>query len=200
MSALSQTAPAAVLPILAPEEVVISGAVSANNCAFTMRRPRSMPVTILPHWSEPPICRMQFVALVEFDEVVGLQHHVIEFDERKFLLAIEPQFHRIERQHAVDREMPADVAQEIDVVERVQPVGIVRHHGVAAMAALEFQELREDRADALEVLVDRFVAQDAPALVLAARDRPPRVVPPPISAIGLWPVRCIQSQHHDRQQ
>ena len=37
------------------------------------------------------------VALVQFDEVVGLQHHVIEFEERQFLLAVEPHFHRVER-------------------------------------------------------------------------------------------------------
>ena len=43
----------------APEEVVISGAVSANSCALAIRRPRSMPLTMFPHWSEPPICRMQ---------------------------------------------------------------------------------------------------------------------------------------------
>jgi len=54
-----ETAPAAVLPIFAPDDVVISGAVNANRCASRMRRPRSMPLTMLPHWSEPPICRLQ---------------------------------------------------------------------------------------------------------------------------------------------
>src|SRR4029078_3387870 len=58
-SALSQTAPCAVLPILAPEAVVSSGVVSANNCGVPMRRPRSTPLTMLPHWSEPPICSRQ---------------------------------------------------------------------------------------------------------------------------------------------
>jgi hypothetical protein len=58
------------------------------------------------------------VAPVQLDEVVGLQDHVVELDERQFLLALEPQLHRIHRQHAVDREVPADVAQELDVVER----------------------------------------------------------------------------------
>ena len=63
MSALSHTAPAAVLPILAPDDVVISGEVSANICAPSMRRPSSMPLTMLPHWSEPPICSTQPVRL-----------------------------------------------------------------------------------------------------------------------------------------
>ena len=87
-------------------------------------------------------------ALVQFDEVVGLQDHVVEFEERQLLLAIEPHLHRVEAQHAVDREVPADVAQEIDVVERIEPVGVVGHDGIAARS-LELQELREDRADAL---------------------------------------------------
>jgi len=39
--------------------VRISGEVSANSCTFDMRRPRSMPLTILPHWSEPPSCSRQ---------------------------------------------------------------------------------------------------------------------------------------------
>ena len=46
---MRQTAPAAVFPILAPEEVVMSGEVSAKSCALCRRRPRSMPLTMLPH-------------------------------------------------------------------------------------------------------------------------------------------------------
>ena len=59
MSGFSHTAPAAVLPILAPEDVVSSGVVRAKNCWFSTRRPNSMPETILPHWSEPEDCRRQ---------------------------------------------------------------------------------------------------------------------------------------------
>ena len=57
------------------------------------------------------------VALVQLDEVVGLQDHVVEFEERQLLLALEPQLDAVEGKHAVDREVPADVAQEVDVVE-----------------------------------------------------------------------------------
>ena len=49
-------------------------------------------------------------------EIVGLQDHVIEFEERQRLLALEPQPHAVHGQHAVDREMPPDIAQERDVV------------------------------------------------------------------------------------
>ena len=57
------------------------------------------------------------MAAVELDEVVGLQAHVVELEERQLLVALEPHLDRIDRQHAVDREMPADVAQEVDVVQ-----------------------------------------------------------------------------------
>ena len=70
------------------------------------------------------------VTPVQLDEIVGLQDHVVEFEKRQFLLPLEPQLHRIERQHAVDGEVAADVAQEVDIVERVEPVGIVGHDGV----------------------------------------------------------------------
>ena len=88
------------------------------------------------------------VTLVQLHEIVGLQNHVVEFEERQLLLAVEPKLDRVERQHAVDREVAADVAQEIDVIERVQPVGIVGHDGVARAVA-ELQELRKDRTNAL---------------------------------------------------
>jgi hypothetical protein len=48
--ALSQMAPVAVLPILAPEAVVISGVVRPKASAPSMRRTRSAPMTMLPHW------------------------------------------------------------------------------------------------------------------------------------------------------
>ena len=59
MSALSQTAPSTDLPIFRPSAVVSSGVVSPNTSAPEMRRVRSMPLTMFPHWSDPPICRTQ---------------------------------------------------------------------------------------------------------------------------------------------
>src|SRR5665811_578406 len=56
---MGKTAAGAVLPILAPAEVVRSGVVSPNSSTLSVRRPSSIPVTILPHWSEPPICSRQ---------------------------------------------------------------------------------------------------------------------------------------------
>ena len=59
MSAFSQTAPSAVLPILLPSARVSSGEVRPKTSTPRTRRVRSMPLTILPHWSLPPICSRQ---------------------------------------------------------------------------------------------------------------------------------------------
>ena len=62
-------------------------------------------------------------------EVVGLHDHVVEFQERKAL------FHALlialGAQHVVHREARAHLAQQLDVVELHQPVGVVEHHGLA---------------------------------------------------------------------
>mmetsp|Transcript_23361 Transcript_23361/g.75316 ORF Transcript_23361/g.75316 Transcript_23361/m.75316 type:complete len:297 (+) Transcript_23361:306-1196(+) len=55
-SSLSQTAPAAVLPIFLPSAVVTSGAVRPKSCAPSALRPSSTPEMMFPHWSEPPNC------------------------------------------------------------------------------------------------------------------------------------------------
>ncbi len=52
-----------------------------------------MPLTMLPHWSEPPICSVHALALVELHEVVGLEDHVVELEERQLLVALEPELH-----------------------------------------------------------------------------------------------------------
>src|SRR3546814_10712614 len=59
-------------------------------------------------------------ALREFAEVVGLVNHVIEFEERQRLLAIEPQLDRIEAQHPVDRQMLADRARSEEHTSELQ--------------------------------------------------------------------------------
>ena len=93
----------------------------------------------------------------QLEEVVGLEDHVVEFEEGQRLLALEPEPDAVEGQHPVDREMRADVAQEGDVVERVEPVGIVDHDRVGRAVA-EGQEALEDAADRGDVGVDRLGA------------------------------------------
>jgi hypothetical protein len=61
----------------------------------------------------------------------------------------------------------------------------------ASVAVAEGQELREHLANAREVGRDLFSVSSFRASSLPDGS-PTRVVPPPISAIGLWPVFCIQ--------
>src|SRR5690606_35426932 len=70
------------------------------------------------------------ITAVELYEIVALQDHVVEFEEAQRLLAVEPELDAVEAQHAVDREVPADIAQELEVVEAEQPVGIVDHQRI----------------------------------------------------------------------
>jgi len=128
------------------------------------------------------------VALVEFDEVIALQDHVVELQEGERLLALEPQFHAVHGQHAIDREVPADLAQERDVPEARQPI-IVIDHERAGGAVVEAQVVTEDLADAGNVGVDLLVGEKL------ARFVAPRRIPhfggaAPISTMGRCPVCC----------
>jgi hypothetical protein len=75
-------------------------------------------------------------------------------------------------QHAVDREIAADVAQELDVVELQQPVGIVDHDRVGRAVAVA-QDAAVDLLDALDVRGDLFDRQQLALFVAERSDRPP---------------------------
>ena len=109
----------------------------------------------------------------QLDEVVGLQDHVVELDEGQLLLALEPELDCIHGEHAVDREMPADVAQEIDVVERGEPFGIVDHQAVGAALA-EADEAGEGLHDRALVGLDLLDGEDLAGLVAPRRVADPR--------------------------
>ncbi len=132
-----------------------------------------MPQTMLPHWSEPPICSVHAEAAVQLAEVVALQDHVVEFEEGQRMLALQPDPHRIEAQHAVDGEMRADVAQQRDVAERAQPVVVVGHDRIGRAVA-EAQERIEAAADAGHVGGDLLVGEQLARLVLAGGVADPR--------------------------
>ena len=70
------------------------------------------------------------VAARQLEKIIGLQDHVVEFEKSQRLFTLEPELHRIKGHHAVDGEMHPIVAQEADVVEVIEPVGIVDHHRV----------------------------------------------------------------------
>ena len=54
--------------------------------------------------------------LGQFNEIIALQNHVIEFKEGQRLIAFQAQFDGIHRQHAIDGEMPPDISQKWDVL------------------------------------------------------------------------------------
>ena len=86
MSALSQTAPAAVLPILAPDD----GGDQRRGQREQLRVAHA-PAEIDAVDDVAPLvgaAHLQHaaVALVQLDEIVGLQDHVVEFEERQLLL------------------------------------------------------------------------------------------------------------------
>ena len=108
------------------------------------------------------------VALVELHEIVGLQDHVVEFEKRQWLVALEPQLHRIHGEHAVDREVPANVAQQRDVEQAVEPVGVVGHHSVGRAVA-EGEVVGEALLDARHVGIDLCRGEQLAGLVAARR-------------------------------
>lgn len=55
-------------------------------------------------WPEIPGAREDAEGPVELEEVVGLQEHVVEFEEGEGGLAIQPLLHTVEGQHPVDGE------------------------------------------------------------------------------------------------
>src|SRR6185312_2779116 len=103
----------------------------------------------------------------QLEKVKCLEDHVVELEERQRLLAVEPQLHTLECQHSVDREMLADLAQELNIFEPVEPVGVVDHDRVAWTLA-ERQEMLEHAADAGNIRVDLLVGEELSALVLAS--------------------------------
>jgi hypothetical protein len=131
------------------------------------------------------------MAARQLHEIVGLQDHVVELDEGQLLLPVEAQADRVEGQHAVDREVPADVAQELDVVELRQPLGVVDHEGVRLTLA-ETEEPGEHGGDAGLVRLDVARGTGCAGSRPAPTDRRPAWWPPPIRTRGLCPVAWSQ--------
>ncbi len=101
-------------------------------------------------------------------EVVALQDAVVELEERQPLLTLQPQAHAVEREHPVDAEMRPDLAQQLDIAEFVEPVGVVRHDCVGGAVA-EAQKWLDVAADARHVACDLRVAQQLPRLLAEGR-------------------------------
>ena len=115
------------LPNLRPSESVTSGAVSACTVAPSTRRISSTPPTMLPHWSEPPIWSRQPSPAEQVQVVLALQQQVAELGVGH-ALGGQPPLDRLAGQHDVDREVLADVAQELQHRLRAGPVEVVGDH------------------------------------------------------------------------
>ena len=86
----------------------------------------------------------------EHQKVIRLHEHIVEFEEG------EPLLHAgtvaLRREHLVDGEIRADLAQKVDVIEVEEPVGIVDDDG--AVLALETDEARHLLLEAFDVIFD----------------------------------------------
>ena len=70
------------------------------------------------------------MAAAQFQEVIGLQQHVVEFKKRQRLIAFQPLLHAFHGQHAIDAEMPPDITQEGNIKQLIQPFRVIQHDGI----------------------------------------------------------------------
>ena len=146
--------------------MVSSGEVRAEELQTRRTAPQLDPAHDVPPLIRAAHLQPASVTPTELHEVVRLQHHVVELQERERLLAIEALLHRLEAEHPVDGEVPAVLAQEGDVVERVEPLRVVGHQG---RIIAEIQVALEYPPNAGDVGGDLLVGEKLPALVLAGR-------------------------------
>ena len=107
-------------------------------------------------------------AAAELQEVVGLEHHIVEFQKAQWLLAIQTQLHAVKAHHAVDRHVGSVIPQELDVFQIVQPVGVVEHDCIAGAVA-KGQKLRKHVLDPGHVGGNAVIVQHLPGFVPARR-------------------------------
>ncbi len=86
----------------------------------------------------------------------------------------------------------ADIAQEVDVVERPEPFGIVDHLRARRAAAVGRGSRSNTREEARACCLDLLVGEQLARRASLPEGSPTRVVPPPISVIGRWPAFCSQ--------
>ena len=87
-------------------------------------------------------------------EVVALHDHVVELKEGQALL--HALLVALGTQHVIHAEAGADLAQQLDVVQVQQPVGVVQHH---SLAVTELDEALHLTLEALGVVVNVLLGQ-----------------------------------------
>ena len=159
--------PVSVLPYLVPSGFRMSGVVRPQTSS-----PRILRIEIDAHRDVAPLVaaadlEVASVVDVEAQEVVGLQQHVAELGVRDPLVRpLEARLDRLLGDHLVDREVLADVAEELEDRDAAQPVDVVEEEGAVV---LEVEELAELGSDALEVALDRLEIEKLALVLLAAR-------------------------------
>ena len=91
------------------------------------------------------------VVLKELQEVVALHQHVVELQEGQ--AALQTLLVALGRQHAVDGKQRADIADEIDIAQAAQPVGVVDDQRLVVAKLDKAGQLRLDAGD---VVIDGF--------------------------------------------
>ncbi len=134
----------------------------------------------------------------QLGEIVSLQDRVVEFEKAERLVALQPEPDAVLGQHAVYREMPTDIAQQRNVAEFVEPVGVVDHHRIARTVA-ELQEFHENLADAGHIVGDLGIVEELAGFVLAGRIADPRR-PAAHQDDRLVPAALKQPQQHDADE
>ena len=109
---------------------------------------------MLPHWSVPPICSVQPYRRYSSTKSMRLQQLVAELGEGQPAASSSRALTDSRGQHLVDREVLADVAQEVDRAEAARSSRGCST--IARVAAVEVEEPRHLPADALDPRGDRL--------------------------------------------
>lgn len=129
------------------------------------------------------------VAAVQLQVVVGLQDLVAELGVAE-PFALQPRGHRLPGEHAVDREVLADVAQEVDGAQLAGPVEVADETGRVGLG-VEVEKSADLAAQAVHPLGDDVAGVERALGVAAARvadeaggaaDEADRVVPGQLEA------------------
>ncbi|MCY1234948.1 hypothetical protein D9M72_475470 [compost metagenome] len=89
-------------------------------------------------------------AAEQFEVVDRLQDHVVELEEARVFLLLQPRPDAVEGEHAIDGEVFADVPEHVDPGHPVEPLGIVDHDGIGRAVA-EGQQPLEHFPDAGDI-------------------------------------------------
>ena len=125
------------------------------------------------------------VAVEQLQEVIALHQHVVEFQKRQPFF--QPCLKALCRKHPVDRKMHANLPQKIHVIKVQKPIGIIDDQRPTRRKIYKPGQLL---LKACDIMVNYLLCHHLPH-VSPARRSPIIAVPPPTSAIGRCPARCI---------